>query len=279
MDEAHTDQERGYIKKTFQDTLVITLGLSAACAGPLFFALRAQVGPWLFSCELLSLALVFYFLTISVFVVRSLPARRRRLAHILADKYHGHFPQSAFEYRSRWQLLGLPLLHVRMGDRFDVVRPPVKAWIAIGSSHAIGLIFAWGGMAVAPISVGGIAIGVLPFGAIAGGLVPTGAIALGVWACGGLALGWQVTCACGFAWNAAAGCIATAHSFAVGYMAQAAQANTEIARQFIQQSPFFQISAIIKKHSILLMLVWVLPMGLQARLVARARRQRERDIA
>ncbi len=279
IDEAHTDEERGYIKKTFRDALLVTLGLSAACAVPLYFALRTQVGPWLFSCVLLSLAVVFYFLTIAVLIVRSLPARRRRLAQILADKYHGHFPQSAFEYCSRWRLLGLPLLHVRIGDRFDVVRPPVKAWIAIGSSHSIGLIFAWGGVAVAPISVGGIAIGVLPFGAIAGGLVPTGAIALGVWAYGGLALGWQVTCACGLAWNAAAGSIAMAHNFAVGYIADAAQANTEIARQFIQRSPFFQISAIIQRHSILLMLVWVLPMCLQARLVARARRRWEQEIA
>ena len=279
IDEAHTDQERGYIKKTFRDALLITLGFSAACAVPLFFALRTQVGPGLFSCVLLSLAVVFYFLTIAVLIVRSLPARRRRLAQILAGKYHGHFPQSAFEYCSRWRLLGLPLLHVRIGDRFDVVRPPVKAWIAIGGSHSIGLVFAWGGVAVAPISVGGIAIGVLPFGAIAGGLVPVGAIALGVCAYGGLALGWQVTCACGVAWNAAVGSIAMAHNFAMGYIADAAQANTEIARQFIQRSPFFQVSAIIQRHSILLMLVWVLPMCLQARLVARARRRWEQEIA
>jgi hypothetical protein len=32
-----------------------------------------------------------------------------------------------------------------MGDRFDVVRGPVKAWIALGSSHAVGVVFACGG--------------------------------------------------------------------------------------------------------------------------------------
>ncbi len=279
MDEAQTNQERGNIKKTFRDSLLITLGLSAACAIPLSFALRTQVGPLLFSCLLLSLAVVFYFLTIAVLVIRSLPHRRRRLAQVLADKYNGHFPKAALEYCSHWHLLGWPLLHVRMGDRFDIVRPPVKAWIAIGGSHSIGLIFAWGGVAVAPVSVGGIAIGVLPLGAIAAGLIPVGAMVLGGWAYGGLAFGWQVTCASGFGWDAAAGSIAMAHNFAVGYIVHAAQANTEIARQFIQRSLFFQFSAIVQRHSVLLMLLWVLPLCLQARLVARARRQWEREIA
>jgi len=279
MDEAHTDEERGYIKRAFRDTLLVTLGLSAVCSVPLFFAVRSYSSPALFWSVLATLAVVFYFLTLTVFVFRSLPYRRRHLAEILARKYNDHFPEAAFEYCSRWRLFGLPLIQVRLGDRFDVARPPIKAWIAIGSSHAIGVIFAWGGLAVAPISMGGIAVGLLSFGAIAVGVIPVGAAALGVWAYGGLALGWDVMSCCGLAWNAASGAMVVARNFASGAVAYASQANTEVARQFLQQNLFFRISGVIARHGFLLMLLWVVPVSLSARLAARARRQRENDEA
>jgi len=220
--------------------------------------------------------IVIYFLTIGAVVFASLAGRRRYLAGVLANQYSGNFPPAAYEFRSRWSLLGLPLIHVRLGDRFDVMRGPVKAWIAIGSSHAVGVLFASGGLAVAPVSFGGMAIGLLPFGAISLGIFSYGAISLGVWAYGGLAVGWQVFCGCGFAWNAAMGGVAFAHDFAGGAIAHAAQANTEIARQFFQQNWFFRCSKTIAEHSLLMMLlVWVIPMTLQARIVARARQRRE----
>jgi hypothetical protein len=214
-------------------------------------------------------------LTLLVFVLNSLAGRRRYLAGILAEEHGGNFPPAAYEYRSRWSLFGLPLLHVRLGGRFEVMRGPVKAWIAIGSSHAIGVIFASGRIAVAPISFGGVAIGLLPFGAIALGMFPIGAICLGVWAYGALAFGWQIFCGCGAAWNAAAGGIVAAHDFAIGGVAHAAQANTETASQFFQQNLFFRVSRMVANHSFLLMLLWVIPVTLKARVVARARRSRE----
>jgi RNA polymerase sigma factor (sigma-70 family) len=275
MDEAHSEEERGYIKRAFRNTLLITLGLSAICSVPVFFAVRHQHDPQLFWSVLMTLAVVFYFLTFAVFVFRSLPYRRRHLAEILTHKYNGQFPDAAFEYRSRWSLFGLPLLHVRIGDRFDMVRPPVKAWIAIGSSYAVGVIFAWGGLAIAPISAGGVAIGILSFGAIAVGVVPIGAAVLGVWAYGGLAIGWQAFCGCGLAWKAVMGRMVVAHDFALGGVAHAAQANTEIARQFFQQDVFFRIAEVVEKHGFLVMLGWVIPVSVSAHLVARARRQRE----
>ncbi len=71
------------------------------------------------------------------------------------------------------------------------------------------------------------------------------------------------------------GGMAIAHDFAVGGIARAVQANTEIARQFIQQNLFFRISQAVSNHGLLLMTVWVLPVALQSRIVARARRRRE----
>ncbi len=171
LDEAHSDEERGYIKRLFRNSLVTCLVISAVLAFPLYFVLPKQGKASLFWSMLFCQTLVIYFLTIAGFVFRTLAARRRHLAGLLANQYAGKFPPSAYEYRSRLSLLGLPLVHVRLGDRFDVLRGPVKAWIAIGSSHAVGVIFASGGIAIAPLSFGGIAIGLLPFGAMGVGLV------------------------------------------------------------------------------------------------------------
>jgi hypothetical protein len=275
LDEAHTDEERGYIKRAFRNSLLVALALSAICAVPLYWSLRTHQDLWLFWSLLVSQTIVIYFLTLLAFVIASFPQRRRYLAKILAEQYGGKFPESAFEYRSRLSLFGWPLVHVRIGDRFDVLRGPVKAWIAVGSSHAVGIIFASGGLAVAPFSFGGIAIGLLPFGAIALGVIPLGCIALGIWAFGGLALGWQVFCGCGIAWNAAMGGVTVAHDFATGGIAHAVQANTAMAKQLFQQNWFFRACQVIATRE--LWMIWLVPVLLQSWIVWRARRRREQE--
>jgi RNA polymerase sigma factor (sigma-70 family) len=275
LDEARTDEERYHIKKTFLHALYATLALSALCAVPLYFTLLNDRETYLFPALLGCQTIVLYFLTLMAFVIRSFPYRRRYLAKILADEYGGKFPEAALEYRSRWSLFGLPLIHVRIGDRFDVMRGPVKAWIAVGSSHSIGVIFASGGLAVAPISFGGIAIGLLPFGAISIGAIAIGAIAMGVWANGGLVIGWQAFGGCAIAWNAAMGGLAIAHDFATGGTARAIQANTDVAKQFFTQNLFFRIAQTLSHYNLLTMLIWIIPVSVQARIVARARRRSE----
>jgi RNA polymerase sigma factor (sigma-70 family) len=275
LDEARTDEERFHIKSAFRKSLFTMLVLTSIIAVPLYWACRHETNQWVFWALLMSQAVVVYFLCILVMFLASLPGRRRYLLGILAEQHGGEYPPAAFEFRSRATLLGLPLLHVRIGDRFDVVRGPVKAWIAIGSSHAVGLIFAAGGIAVAPLSFGGIAIGLLPFGGIALGLFSLGAISLGVWAFGGLALGWQIFCGCGLAWHAAMGGVVAAHGLADGPLAFASQANNQLTTQFFRQDLFTRVSLAMNNHSLLMMLLWVIPMALQARVVARARRRRE----
>jgi RNA polymerase sigma factor (sigma-70 family) len=275
MDEAFSDEERGHIKRLFGRALIFTLVFSAMLAVPLLWMCRNQEDASLFWSMLITGVIVIYFLVICVLAFASLQARRRHMAAFLADEHAGKFPPAAFEYRSRWSLFGLPLVHVRIGDRFDIIRGPVKAWIAIGSSHAVGLIFASGGIALAPISFGGIAIGLLPFGAVAVGMVAIGACSMGVWADGGLAIGWQACGGCAMAWNAAVGGMAVAHDFAQGGIAHAMQANTDIARQFIQQNFFLRCAQKAFGHSILVLLIWIVPTSLQGWVVARARGRRE----
>lgn len=273
LDEAETDEERNRTKRVFRNSLIIALVFSAIVAAPLHWACRSQTEWWVFWTLLLSLGVVVYFLSLVVMVFATLPGRRRYLMEILEEKHSGKFPSPAYEFRSRATLLGLPLVHIRIGDRFDVVRGPVKAWIAIGSSHAVGVIFASGGLAVAPISFGGIAVGLLSFGGIAVGIFPIGAISIGIWAFGGLAMGWQVFSGCGIASNAATGGIAVSGGFAQGAIALAPEANTAMVAQLFQQNLFFRIAQTISNHGFLLMLLWVIPMLVQARVVALARRR------
>jgi len=274
MNEAHSDHERRHIKRVFLNSLLIAVGISAILAVPLSRIFYGQTPLPVFCSVLFSEVVVVYFLTLSCFVFATLGQRRRYLASMLVQEHGGHFPPAAFEYRSSTTLLGLPLIHIRIGDRFDLIRGPVKAWIAIGSSHTIGVIFASGGLAIAPISFGGIAIGLLPFGAISFGLFAVGAIAVGMWAFGGMGVGAQVFCGCGIAWHSAAGGIVAARDFAEGGIAVAAQANNAIAQRFFEQDPYSQLAETISRHNILLMLLWIVPLMLQSQIVARARRRR-----
>ncbi len=274
MDEAQTDQERFHVKQLYSRTLAWALTISAVLAVPLFFSCR-NFPPLMFWALLFAMTIPVYFLTICFFAFTTLPARRRYLAQILEKDYAGNFPPAAYEFRSRASLFGLPLVHVRIGDRFDVVRGPVKAWIAIGGSHVFGVIFASGGIAIAPICFGGIGIGILPFSAIALGVFPIGAIAVGAWAYGGLAIGWQIFCGCGVAWNAATGGIVAARDFADGGIVLAAQSSTEAAEKFISTNLFFRVATVVARHGLLLMIACMIPVTLQSWVVARARRRRE----
>jgi RNA polymerase sigma factor (sigma-70 family) len=275
IDEAQTDQERHHVKKVYQNCLLFTMVVTAIIAVPLHRLCRNVTPSWGFYWTLLACqAIVVYFLSLLATIFATLSGRRRYLKERLTET-HGEFPPAAYEFRSRATLLGLPLLHIRLGDRFDVVRGPVKAWIAIGSSHAVGVIFASGGLAIAPISFGGIAIGLVSFGAIAMGIFPLGAISLGVWAYGGLALGWDVFSGIGMAWNGATGGIVAAHGFASGGFAIAPEANTPMAAELLRQNLFFRVAEIISHHGLLVTLLWVIPVGLQARVVTMARRRRE----
>lgn len=277
MDEAQTDHERFHIKTLFRNALLLTVFACAVLAIPLYLASENHGGfSWFIQMLVVSL-IVLYFPALGLMAFTTIGGRRRYLRGELQERFGGQFPPAAYEYCSRASLFGVPLLHVRIGDRFDVIRPPIVAWIAIGSSHSIGLIFASGGLAIAPISFGGIAVGLVSFGAISMGLLVMGAFALGAWATGGITVGWQGAGGIAAAWNAALGGIAIAHDFAGGNLAHAVQANTDGARQFFQDNWFFQFAQKASSHPILTMLIWIIPMGIQSRIIRRARERRLRE--
>jgi hypothetical protein len=136
---------------------------------------------------------------------------------------------------------------------------------------AVGLVFAFGGVAIAPFSVGGCAIGFLPFGGFAIGPLALGGFALGIWSFGGLAIGWQSYGGFALAWNAAMGGFAVAHDFALGAIANAAQVNNDAARAVIKPAWFFRASEVGIRYLAWLNLLWVVPMLFWWRKMARAR--------
>ena len=78
-----------------------------------------------------------------------------------------------YEYKSKREWLGMPLVHINVGFRMRKARG----------------VFAVGGIASGIVTVGAISLGVVSFGALSAGVVAFGAAALGLFAFGGFALG------------------------------------------------------------------------------------------
>jgi hypothetical protein len=174
-------------------------------------------------------------------------------------------PKNPFwEYRSRFQLFGLPFIHPRAGG-WQSGRPvrelkPVKAWIAADDAFAFGVLFAYGAVAVAPVSIGACAIGLFSYGAMAIGALAVGGFGFGIWAFGAFAFGWQASAGCAIAWNIASGAqYAIAHQFALGPIAHAAQVNNELVRHLVRSNPFFEVCWVILPYFFWVMWVWAIP--------------------
>jgi hypothetical protein len=132
-----------------------------------------------------------------------------------------HSISRRIDYRSRWTLLGLPLVHIRFGDYYAREFGLARGWIALGDT-AVGVLFAAGWVAT-----GGIALAPVSFGLIAHGILATGALAFGVHAVGFVAAG-----AVAWGWLGAWGAIALSNTCAVGAQAFAPHANDAIAHNF-----------------------------------------------
>lgn len=176
-----------------------------------------------------------------------------------AERRPAPFAVPVFEYRSQWALWGLPLIHIRL--RGGIERGPVKAWIA-GGDAAIGLVFAFGGLAIAPVSIGGLAAGLLTVGGLAMGLISFGGFSLGLWAIGGIAVGGQAVGGCALAWRVAEGFVAVAREGATGMVALARHANDADAQAFVAKSAFFRTAHVAFRYANWLYLLFLLPLAL-----------------
>ena len=262
---AKTDQERKNIQSYYRRLLGMVLGFGVLLAALIIFGGRlVSTNPLLFACTLSGLVAAYVAAAIR------LGAWANKLFQKLREENAAlgeTAPQQPWEYRSNVELLGLPLIHIRF-KRSAVQRTPVKAWVAMGD-FAIGILFAFGGLAIAPISIGGIAIGLISSGGAVAGLLAMGGFALGGWVFGGFALGWHAFGGCALAWNAAMGGLAIARNFALGGVAHAAQANSEVAVHYMKTSPFFHGMEILSNYVGWLNLLWLIPLAGWSRLVAK----------
>jgi len=178
MEEARTDNERQFIKRFYRRVLITTTSLTGVFGGSMLFWSPLHFPPLAKFGIVFMSAIVFFLISVLVHMIATSGERKRYYTHILAAEHSGITPKPAYEYRSRASLLGLPLVHIRIGDRFDVLQKPVKAWIAVGNC-ALGGLLAFGGIVVAPFGVGFFSFGLIPFAGIAVGLIPLGGIAIG----------------------------------------------------------------------------------------------------
>ena len=258
VDSSQSDRERKY-NQVFGRRLIGAIAVFFLIYLILVFCFGSLVtrNHLLFVSLIIGLALT-YSIAIAIFSYNAYTSRKRLLANLTPEERATDPTKPVWEYRSRIKLLGVPLVHFRIGDR---LAPPVFAWFAAGDC-AFGIIFAFAGLAVAPISVGGCAVGLLSFGGLSVGILSLGGTAIGAWVFGGLAIGWRAFGGCAIALNAAWGGYAIARDFALGGLAHAAQSNNSVANDFMQSSPFFRISGMTLPYLLWLNLIWIIPVSI-----------------
>lgn len=162
-----------------------------------------------------------------------------------------------FEWRSRREFLGVPLVHVRFNPELKD-KTAAKGWIAIGT-RAHGIVFAAGGLAVAPIAWGALAIGIVGLGGFGIGVLAFGGIAIGCAAVGGAAIGYMAYGGMSLAWLAAYGGAPIAHDFAIGGQGLAAHVNDDAAHAFFDQSLFFRFAGPFT--GVMVTVSWLFPLA------------------
>lgn len=227
LDQSRTPRERRAIVVTTVGCFFGTLAFLGLLWGLTAAALRwwEQRAVFAAICQVL---VVGFVVLAPVGLVRLMASFRR----LRSEERHRHPELFAAErdrvgsragvYRSRATAFGVPLVHVRFSSP-DAGEGPVVGWIAAGD-RAYGLLFAWGGLAVAPVSVGAFAVGFLSVGAVSVGVIGLGTFGTGLLAVGGIAVGFKA-----YAWLSALGWFA-ARSGGFGIAHVAAEAPVAFAR-------------------------------------------------
>lgn len=164
------------------------------------------------------------------------------------------------EYRSKTELLGLPLLHVSMG--YDP---------ATGKQREARGIVAVGGRATGVIAIGGFAKGIIAYGGIAIGVVAIGGIGLGVFCLGGLVM------AMALAWGGVALAPLAFGGLAIGYYACGGLGfGAHVAASNAFADPMAQrffMSWMRPSINVLVLVILLVPMFAQMLILMWARRQ------
>ncbi len=271
LDQARTPRERRAVVKITVAVFLGAIGLLGA-----MYLLRAAAFRWREHRELfawLSQGVVLVsvvgwpvVLLRTMGAMRVLRSTERRQHPECFRDARDQVGASAGEYRSRLTLFGVPLVHARFSSP-DEGAPPVFGWFA-GGDRAYGLLVAWGGYAVAPVSVGAVAIGLFAVGSLSVGVISLGTVSVGV-----IGVGCMAVAVKAYAWLSALGwSTATGGGFAIariaaeGPVAFAQHANDSVARQMLNEPHAARGQMIV---FILSTLLSILPIAYYARAVRR----------
>jgi len=194
LDQSRTVRERRYVimftSLFFGFAIIYVLGMFGLKHLALSDFQRA--GIYTAASLLLALAFVSSYLILVVQMYKGMRKLRAQERIFHPQAFQGEADQIGSrqrEYKSRFCLAGAPLLHFRFGmpEQGD---KPVFGWVA-GGEQAYGLLFAWGGVAIAPISVGIVSVGLISIGAVGLGLFGLGTIGFGIIAFGASAIGYK----------------------------------------------------------------------------------------
>ncbi|NVK55519.1 MAG: sigma-70 family RNA polymerase sigma factor [Alteromonadaceae bacterium] len=245
LDQSRTDNERKLVIKIV--IAFIGTALMFTCAMLLLKQLAMTYSGHAALFTAVSQAMLFIFIFSYFFLVHKMLESskvlraRERLFYPDAFLHDADQPGAKQrEYKSKLTLFGVPLCHFQF-DTPEQDENHAYGWIA-GGTYARGLIFAWGCVAVAPISVGIISVGVITVGAVGFGLLSLGTVAIGVIAFGASAIGFKAySSLSSLGWESAlSGGFAIAKDAAVGQIAYAEHVNTDIAGNIAQLNFFTQ---------------------------------------
>lgn len=245
LDQSRTERERKLVIKVVLQFLVSAIIFVAVMLGLKYLAFANEGSAAILA--ILSQVAVFAFMLLYFFLAKrmlgtmqSLRAHERLFSPDAFLNESDKKDSKQSQYISKLHIWGVPLVHFQFGMPESDYKPAF-AWIA-GGSYARGLLFAWGGVAIAPISVGIVAFGALSVGAIGLGFLSMGTVAIGVIGFGASAIGYKAySSLSSLGWESAvSGGFSIAKDGAIGAIAFAEQANTEAASQITSLAMFEQ---------------------------------------
>ena len=194
LDQSRTQQERQHAYKVVAIFFLVAIFYVLGMFSLKYFALNGDGNLQLYATA--SQLLVLFFVVSYLLLVYRMFEQTQKLRvrerifnpqafHHKADKKGS----KKREYISQLNLFGTPLFHFQFG-RQEVDDKPAVGWIA-GGDKAYGLLFAWGGVAIAPISVGIVSVGIVSIGAVGFGLIGIGTVGIGIISFGASAIGYK----------------------------------------------------------------------------------------
>lgn len=260
LDQSRTPRERRAVVKITAGVFFGALGLLV-----MLYLIRASAFQWWehrmsFAVASQGLVLVFVLgFPLALFKImsgmRALRTEERRRHPELFQDPRDQVGSSASEYRSKFTALGVPLVHIRFSSP-DEREGPVFGWFA-GGDRAYGLLFAWGGLAIAPFSIGAVAVGLFALGSLSVGVISLGTAGMGWIAVGCMAVGWNA-----YGWlsalgweTAQGGGFAIAGLAARGPVAIAPHVEDEVARQVLNLSQSGQQQMIVLTATAILTII------------------------